>query len=600
MIFNASVEPRSADALTGILTSILDAQLIRRADETEIAFWFKHALIQDTVYTSLLRNDRRRLHRLVAETLEQLNPERVNEIAPRLAEHFEESGETARALFYLERAAENAAAQYANHEALDFYTRALDAAAALPADTLDSLYRARGEVYERIGKFDQAIADLENALRISRKSGDAHAEWQSLIALGFAWLARDYARAGEYFEKALELARAGTDRTRLAQSLNRAGNWYLNNGEPQRALTFHAEALDIFRAIGDVRGMAETEDFVGMTYFISANYVEGMRHSQIALAQFQAVGDPVAALNTRIAMQLQDALLQGSTQVAIPSRGGLESRLTGILTETRQLGWRAAEAFGLLVSGEGFASHGAYGRALELETQAIELAQEIQHRQWLAGATMLQGAVYALVLNFEAAQARLTSALALAHALHSMYWIHNCSGFLASAFIAQHELARASEILDAVLPPDAPAFTTGQRQVWAARAELALAQYDVARAHHALDVLLRDASNLMPDAVIPRLWILRAQAFMEQEQYETAAALLQAARTEAEKTEQPAWAWRALTVLAQNYRRQGNAGETRRAASDAERIVNALAETVPEDNVRALFVERAHAQIQET
>lgn len=600
MNLDSRIVTPSPGTLTGSLATMQDAQLIRRAEESDPAFWFKHALIQDTVYASLLRNDRKRLHRLVAETLEQLNPEQVNEIAPRLAEHFEEAGETERALFYLERAAENAASQYANQEALDFYTRALDAANALQANTRDSLYRARGVVYERIGKFDQAIADLENAMRIARQTGDVQAEWQSLMALGFAWSARDYARAGEYFEKALELARAGNDTTRIAHSLNRAGNWYLNNGEPQRALAFHTEALSMFQAMNDVRGMAETEDYLGMTHFLGANYVEGVRHSQIAFEEFQVVGDPVSAVNTRIALQLPYALVQGNTQVATPGPGTLESRLNEILTETRQLGWRAAEAFGLLILGDGFASHGAYGRGLELETQAIELARMIQHRQWLAGATMLQGAIYAQILNFEAAQARLETALALARALRSMHWTLCSGGFLASVLIAQHELARASEILDTLLPLDTPAFMVGQRQVWAARAELELAHQDPALAHRALDVLMQDASNITPTAVIPRLWILRAQAFMQQEQEETAATLLQAARAEAEKTEQPAWAWRALAALSQTFRLQGRADEALRVSTEAERIVNALAETVTEDNVRALFLERARGQIQET
>lgn len=144
------------NSLPHTLNAIANAQLIRRSDEkgADNAYWFKHALVQDTAYASLMRHDRKRLHRLVAETLERVYPERATELAPRLAEHFDEAGETARALFYFERAAESAAARYANREALDFYTRALDAAEELQTETRDSLYRARGVVYERIGNFD--------------------------------------------------------------------------------------------------------------------------------------------------------------------------------------------------------------------------------------------------------------------------------------------------------------------------------------------------------------------------------------------------------------------------------------------------------------
>lgn len=598
MNFDFRVEPRYPESLNNALSDIQNAQLIRRAEEQENAFWFKHALVQDTAYASLMRHERKRLHRLVAETLEQMNPERLDELAPRLAEHFEEAGETARALFYLERAAENAAAQYANHEALDFYTRALDAAGELQTDTRDSLYRARGVVHERIGKFDEACADLENALRIARQTGDAHAEWQSLMDLGFAWTARDYARAGEYFEKALELARASEDKARLAHTLNRIGNWYVNNDEPQRAAAYHAEALAMFEAQHEPRGVAETRDLLSMASWLGGDYADAENHAHAAQELFEALGDKLALVNMRVIGNLKFALLQGDTIMISPRRRTENQPNVEILESLRQLGWRAGEAFGLMVLGEGFAVSGEYERALELERAAIALAREIHHRQWLAGATMLHGEILARLLNFERAQLDLEDALQLARELGSMHWTRTDSAFLAATLIAQKELTRAAELLQQVWTPQLPAQSIAQRQVWTALVELELARGDAAGALDALEHLTGDAANAPLERVIPRLWLLRARAQWQQNQLDAAMANVLQARAVAQSTAQPEWLWRSRALLAHLYRAQGRDADAEREANAARAVVMDLAQSVHDETIRELFVRRATQRIQ--
>lgn len=82
---------------------------------------FKHALTQETAYASLLMTRRRELHRRVAERLEELEPERVNEIARHLLEALEEQ----RAIPYLVEAGDRAARAYAMAEAQEVYRQAI-------------------------------------------------------------------------------------------------------------------------------------------------------------------------------------------------------------------------------------------------------------------------------------------------------------------------------------------------------------------------------------------------------------------------------------------------------------------------------------------
>src|SRR5262249_9608736 len=128
------------------------------------------------------------------------------------------------------------------------------------------LYRLRGLAYDIVGDFDRARSDLETALSLARRDGDRRAEWQALIDLGFLWAERDYARTGDFYRSAGDLASDLADPLLRARSLNRLGNWLTNVGRPEDALQAHRDALDLFAATGEDRGEAETLDLLGMTW----------------------------------------------------------------------------------------------------------------------------------------------------------------------------------------------------------------------------------------------------------------------------------------------------------------------------------------------
>ncbi len=98
------------------------------ASAPDLEYLFRHALVQDAAYDSLLRQDRRRLHRAVGETLEQLHAQHLSEIAPELALHFQAAGDAGRARQYYAEAGAAALARAANREAESYYRAALDLA----------------------------------------------------------------------------------------------------------------------------------------------------------------------------------------------------------------------------------------------------------------------------------------------------------------------------------------------------------------------------------------------------------------------------------------------------------------------------------------
>jgi len=96
-----------------------------RARLPELEYMFKHELTREAAYNGLLKKERRTLHRQVAEALERLFPERVEEQLGLLAYHWEQARDAQKAVHYLQRAGDAARLMYAHEEAINYYQRAL-------------------------------------------------------------------------------------------------------------------------------------------------------------------------------------------------------------------------------------------------------------------------------------------------------------------------------------------------------------------------------------------------------------------------------------------------------------------------------------------
>src|SRR5688572_15029822 len=86
------------------LDRLESSELVRAVPEFEVTYQFKHALVQDTALASLLNQERKRLHRLVAESLETLYADELDELAVRLYQHYDAGGQPGKTIAYAERA----------------------------------------------------------------------------------------------------------------------------------------------------------------------------------------------------------------------------------------------------------------------------------------------------------------------------------------------------------------------------------------------------------------------------------------------------------------------------------------------------------------
>jgi predicted ATPase/class 3 adenylate cyclase len=130
----AAVVPMDEVALLRGLSKLVAAELIlsRALPNGEVIYRFKHALLQDAAYESLLKSRRQHCHARVADVLERRFPHLVESQIEIMAHHLTEAGQWERALIYWQRAGEQAIARSAHLEAIGHLSRALELLAEMP------------------------------------------------------------------------------------------------------------------------------------------------------------------------------------------------------------------------------------------------------------------------------------------------------------------------------------------------------------------------------------------------------------------------------------------------------------------------------------
>jgi class 3 adenylate cyclase len=143
--------------LATALGRLVDSGLVlRRGDPPDARFLFKHVLVQDAAYSSLLRADRRSLHRRIAEVLEAQFSELTETQPELLGHHFTEAGMGQRAVRYLLKAGQQALGLSAMTEAAALLGKALTLIPTLP----ESIARHESELDLQIAIGQASIATL--------------------------------------------------------------------------------------------------------------------------------------------------------------------------------------------------------------------------------------------------------------------------------------------------------------------------------------------------------------------------------------------------------------------------------------------------------
>jgi DNA-binding CsgD family transcriptional regulator len=612
VILAAAVGRRFDFALLQRLAQIGEGDLLRRikeliaaqlvVEESAEQFAFRHALTRQAIYTELLARERAAMHRTIAEMIEKIYEDTLELHTADLAYHFYAAGIWERALEYGWRAGARAQALGVPYAAIAQFTRALDAASRLSVTPDPMLHLARGHAYEIVGDFERACEDYEVGLRLARAAGNGMAEWQSMIDLGQLWAGRDYEQTGAWFRSALDRAATLNDPMLPAHSLNRLGNWLMNTGQATEGLRAHHEALALFQAQHDQQGVAETHDLLGMAYALAGNQVYAAHHFQQAIDLLRTLNDQ-RNLSSSLATHAINTS-PGHAETTLLAPGTFESCITSAteaLYLARQLDWRAGQSFAEWQIGLAAAGFGQFDMALAHANESLRIALEIDHQQWIAGARFTLGVAYVRMLVPEAALEQLLAGLPLAHTLKSAWWIGNITAYLALAYLLKHDLAHAESVLAKALPLDVlrarPPCNLPERRVAWVWGELALARGDSDQALWIAELLIDSAPGTPRGQPIPALLKLKGEALLALHRPgEAALALVGAQRGAEERGERPLL-WPILRTLGQTHRRLGQRQQARQAFNAARDLVESLAATIDDPDLREQFVRTAYASL---
>jgi predicted ATPase len=122
-----AISPLDEGTLQHGLRQLVEAELIyQRGLPPQAMYLFKHALVQDTAYQSLLKRRRQQLHQQIGQVLERQFPETVETQPELLAHHYTEAGLIGQAIPYWQRAGERAYGRSANTEAIRHLSKGLE------------------------------------------------------------------------------------------------------------------------------------------------------------------------------------------------------------------------------------------------------------------------------------------------------------------------------------------------------------------------------------------------------------------------------------------------------------------------------------------
>ncbi len=236
------------------LARLVDAEIVfQRGEPPEATYTFKHALVQEAAYESLLKRTRQQLHGRVVDVLRERFPERVEKEPELVARHAETAGRSDDAITYYGQAGERAQARSAHEEAIGHFRKAI------------ALIETQGASAER----DARELTLQLALG------------GSLIA------ARGYAHpeTAAAYERAVALAAAGVAE-QLGVARTGLAVCYQTRGEVERARAVAAEVLAAAETCGDEELALFGHGNVAIPEHYQGKFASSLAHLEQAIALY--------------------------------------------------------------------------------------------------------------------------------------------------------------------------------------------------------------------------------------------------------------------------------------------------------------------------
>jgi tetratricopeptide (TPR) repeat protein len=379
---------------TNAQVDVLEAKgLIRLAAiRPELEYLFRHGLVQDAAYSSLLKQERRELHGRVGAALEALYPDRAGELAPVLAMHFEQAGDTERAIDYYAAGAKHALEQNAIQEAFGAFDRAAsliaekEAAPGVELTAEEMTRRRRRGIEIDLGRAqagysfrtpEETFDALERIVEPAEQLGDLE-----LVGRVHTLIALERLQNGESatdpivkrsLDRIAEVGKSIGDPSMLAVPMALIGLSNVFAGDPRQGVTQLEEALPLMERRQDTIGPAFARGALAIGY---ANLGDFEKADAAAAQATKLAGksDLIAQLDALIAESMVRST-EGDLEGAIP----LASRCVQQSEETGATACMVASSW---ILGDVFYRQGKFAEARDVLKRGSDVSAVVDRKVW--------------------------------------------------------------------------------------------------------------------------------------------------------------------------------------------------------------------------
>ncbi|HNT23090.1 MAG TPA: tetratricopeptide repeat protein, partial [Anaerolineales bacterium] len=339
---------------------------------------FKHTILHDVTYESVLKRDRRRYHASIAQWLITKSGPRKDEVSGLIADHLEKAGQATQAIPYLRQAGEQARQTFANAEAVAYFTRALALLPSNDAQARCELLLSREQVYDLQGERSAQNQDLHALEQLAQDLPYAQQAQVCLRHANLAYVTGDYAASTAAAQRALQLAEQ-------AQASQIKADAYLKLGQSCWRLAQYAEAQ---------QNLAQA---LRLAQISGASQVEADALRNMGSLAYDQGNYPVAEEYFNRSLTLCQQISDRRSQSSVLNSLGILHRALGAISKSmdcyqhslllaREIGDRRMECATLINLGVLYRNQAEYAQAINQYEQALLILREIDDPQYESAA----------------------------------------------------------------------------------------------------------------------------------------------------------------------------------------------------------------------
>jgi predicted ATPase len=431
-LLKALLQPEEREEVDQALACLVEREfIVPIADPPDAIYAFRHVLMSEAIYATLLKRERSQWHGLVGEAIERLYADRLEEQVELLARHYSWSPRLERALHYLIRAGQRAASRYVNEQALFHFKQALDllpqvahtseqalnvhlglgdvqflvgdyatafhhyeAALLAIAEEQDetfvpvrsALQRKIARTLERQGDYEQALSRLTQALQILSTIPNPPPTEKAQVLSDIGWLRfrqGNFMEAEQLLTQALSLVENCEAYDVIASIYNRLGGVAYNQGDWNRTANYLRKSIALRESIGDMMGLATSFNNLGLLGIEMGDFDNALENLSRSYELKSRLGQAEG-----ISMTLNNL---GWLRIQRGELDEAEQCLNQALELARQIGYTSLMAEVLKNLGELHLKSQAWDKARQTLVEAAHILSELGTRDQLVDTYTLLG-----------------------------------------------------------------------------------------------------------------------------------------------------------------------------------------------------------------